>query len=71
MPHTHVEPVRITYHSTELATDVRRIIGYQGYCACGWQGSIRKTHSHARDDSRRHRREMHDAVSATRGTEAS
>lgn len=69
--HTGVHPVRITYHSVELATDVRRTVGFEGYCACGWQGQVRREHSHARDDSRRHRREQHGAEEATGGTEAS
>jgi hypothetical protein len=59
MPGTTVKPRRITFHSTELATDVRRTIGYQGYCACGWEGPIRKKHSAARADAHLHRREQH------------
>lgn len=71
MPATHVEPFRIRFHSTELATDVISTKGYRGRCACGWVGAIRSHHSHARDDARRHRREEMEAESATRGTEAS
>ena len=49
--------MRIKYHSTDLATDVLSVKGYRGRCACGWVGPVRSHHSHARDDSRRHRRE--------------
>jgi len=59
MNHTYVRPARLRFHSTDLATDVIRTYGYQGRCACGWVGAVRKDHSHARDDSRRHRRESH------------
>lgn len=71
MPHTHVEPYRIKYHSTELAVDVISVKGYRGRCACGWVGPVRSHHSHARDDARRHRRDEAEAVEATGGTEAS
>lgn len=57
MGHTHVEPFRIKYHSTDLATDVLSVKGYRGRCACGWVGPVRSHHSHARDDARRHRRD--------------
>ena len=55
--HPHAEPLRVKYHSTDLATDVLTVKGYRGKCACGWVGPVRSHHSHARDDSRRHRRE--------------
>ena len=71
MPATRVEPFRIKYHSTELSTDVLSVKGYRGRCACGWVGTIRSHHSHARDDARRHYREERDALEATGGTEAS
>lgn len=57
MSHTHVEPLRVKYHSTDLATDVLSVKGYRGRCACGWVGPVRSHHSHARDDARRHRRD--------------
>lgn len=55
MPATNVKRRRITIHATELATDVRRGIGSYGYCACGWEGPLRKTHGEARSDARAHR----------------
>ena len=71
MQHTHVEPFRIRFHSSDLAVDVLSVKGYRGRCACGWVGTIRSHHSHARDDAQRHRKEELDALSATGGTEAS
>lgn len=64
MPHTHVEPLRVRYHSQELTTDVLTVKGYRGKCSCGWVGTVRSHHSHARDDARRHRREELDAENA-------
>ena len=78
--HTRVEPYRIKYHSTDLATDVLTVKGYRGKCACGWVGPVRSHHSHARDDSRRHRRDelaeenaapMGEAAPATESAEPS
>lgn len=57
MPHTSVEPYRIKYHSSDLATDVLSVKGYRGRCACGWVGPVRSHHGHAKDDAQRHRRE--------------
>jgi hypothetical protein len=57
VPGTSVKPRRITVHSTELATDVRRGIGFSAYCACGWEGPLVKYHALARDDARAHRAE--------------
>ena len=71
MQKTSVEPFRIRYHSSELATDVISTKGYRARCACGWVGTIRSHHSHARDDARRHRREEVEAEEAARSAEAS
>ena len=71
MGHTHVDAVKVRYHSTELATDVLAVRGYRGRCACGWVGPIRSHHSHARDDTKRHRREELEAEQATGRAEAS
>jgi len=54
MSHATVKPARLKIHSTELATDVLRTIGYRGRCACGWQGPVRGAHSVAREDARIH-----------------
>jgi hypothetical protein len=59
MPHTYVKPARVTFHSTELATNVRRVYAYAGYCACGWEGERRKMYGEARWDTRVHRHEEH------------
>lgn len=69
--HTRVEPFKVRYHSSNLATDVLGVRGYRGRCACGWVGTIRSHHSHARDDARRHRREELEAEQATGGAEGS
>lgn len=59
--HPSAQPMRVRYHSTDLATDVLTVKGYRGKCACGWVGPVRSHHSHARDDAKRHRREELDA----------
>lgn len=64
MTHTGVKPVKITYHHEALDLDVRRVVGYEGVCDCGWTSAVRKTWAHARDDQRRHRREHDDAQKA-------
>lgn len=69
--HTRVQPFRVRFHSTELATDVLAVKGYRGRCACGWVGPVRSHHSHARDDAQRHRREEVEAEQASGGAEAS
>lgn len=69
--HGGAQPFTIRFHSTELATDVIQTRGYRGRCACGWVGTVRSQHSHARDDARRHLAERMEAESATRSAEAS
>jgi hypothetical protein len=59
MPATSVKHRSIRLHSTELATDVRRGIGWQAYCACGWEAPIRKTVALARADAQQHRAGEH------------
>jgi hypothetical protein len=59
MPATKTKRRTVTVHSTELATDVRRGIGWQAYCACGWDGAIRKTVTLARADAAEHRAGEH------------
>ena len=44
MPQMHTRARRRHYWNPELATMVRRIYGYQPYCACGWEGKVWKTH---------------------------
>ena len=34
--HTYIRPARLSFYSTELATNVRRTYGFEAYCACGW-----------------------------------
>jgi hypothetical protein len=38
------KPRSIIRWDSTLKTDVRRIYGYQPYCACGWEGHVWKTH---------------------------
>jgi len=45
-----IRPCKVKYWSTDLATSVLRVYGYQAYCACGWQGDIRRTHVDAVHD---------------------
>jgi len=59
MPHTSTQPARVTFYSSELATNVRRTYGYRGYCACGWEGELRKSHGEARFDTKVHRHQEH------------
>ena len=47
-------PVRVRVHDTELATTVQRIVGYRGYCACGWRGPHRADYGLARSDANLH-----------------
>ena len=44
MPASATRPRRIHSFSTDLATTVRRVVGYQPYCACGWEGKVWRTH---------------------------
>ena len=67
--HTGVNPVRVTYHSNDLETDVRRTVAFEGGCSCGWTGPARKTYAHARDDAQRHSRETHGNESAAQQRE--
>ena len=47
MTHTYIRPARLSFYSTDLATTVRRIYGFEAYCACGWEGKVWKTHREA------------------------
>jgi hypothetical protein len=59
MPHTYVQPARVTFHSTELVTDVRRTYGYEARCACGWTGSVHRKHGDAQWEAKVHRHKEH------------
>lgn len=52
--HAVVRPSRLKLHSTELACDVLRSVGYRARCACGWRGPLRDRHHEARADGRAH-----------------
>lgn len=54
MPASAVRPRKQTVHSTALAVDVRRVYGFQAYCACGWEGATRKGYGEAQADRREH-----------------
>lgn len=71
MDKTRVRPARHTNYSTELMVSVRGVHGHEGYCSCGWEGLTWKTPGEAQAEARWHFWTEHDAVSATRGTEAS
>ena len=51
-----VRPFRLRDHSTELACDTSRIVGYVAHCKCGWRGKVRAGHSEARLEGREHAR---------------
>lgn len=59
MSHTGTRPVRIMIHSTELSCDVRRGIGFEAYCACGYEGPIRKSLELAQWDKKVHLHKEH------------
>lgn len=66
-------PAKVRFHSTDLCCDVARVYAYRGYCACGWTGPRRDTHSAARADAREHAasERSSEAVPPTRSAEAS
>ena len=49
-----VQPTRIRFHSTDLACDIRRGVGFRAVCACGYRGSLKDNHAAARADARAH-----------------
>jgi hypothetical protein len=59
MPHTYVKPARVTFQSTELMTQVRRGYGFHSYCACGWEGPLRRDHGEAQRDGKAHHYQEH------------
>ena len=67
-----IRPVRHTNYSTELMTNVRGVHGFEGYCACGWYGSMWKEPSAARAEARWHYLSDHqDQIAAVRREEVS
>ena len=47
---------RVSVHSTELATTIRRGIGWEAYCACGWvDPHLYRDRDEARHAARDHR----------------
>lgn len=44
----------IVRFSPELACNVRRMIGFQAYCACGWEGHLLKRSADAVGEKRLH-----------------
>lgn len=44
-----------TRRDIDLATNVRGVHGHHAYCACGWEGEIRKTAGEAQFDAKVHR----------------
>jgi hypothetical protein len=45
--HLRVVPVRVTRHSEELRTDVRRVVGYCATNGDDWTGPTRRTRQDA------------------------
>ena len=58
-PKHATRPVRLRVHDTDLACTVRRVIGYEAYCACGVVFPTRKTWKEAQADGQAHRRQTH------------
>lgn len=54
MPSISTQPRSIVRWSPELATNVRRTIGYQAHCACGWEGGTHREWMDARLERRAH-----------------
>lgn len=52
-------PVKLRVHDTDLACTVRRVIGYEAYCACGVVFPTRKSWKEAQLDGRAHQEENH------------
>jgi hypothetical protein len=44
MPASATRPRKFTRWNPDLATNSRRVCGYEPYCACGWVGRVWKTH---------------------------
>jgi len=59
MPHTSTQPARVTFYSSELATNVRRTYGYEARCACGWVGEVHRKHGDAQWEGKVHRHQVH------------
>ena len=55
MPAASVRPRMARYEDSELRCAVRRIYGYEAYCACGWVGKTWKTVQGARLEGSFHR----------------
>jgi hypothetical protein len=52
---TGVAPNRHLRLDADLAVAVRGTHGFHAYCACGWEGEVRKAWSDAALDARKHR----------------
>jgi hypothetical protein len=53
-------PRSVVQWDSTLKTDVRRIYGYQPYCACGWEGHVWKTHGESQLERSFHVCEPHE-----------
>lgn len=59
MSATAVVPFKITRHSDELQTNVRRVVGYRAECDCGYVGPVRIKRETVQWDKMVHRHRAH------------
>lgn len=55
MPKTGIVADRHTRLDLDLAVAVRGVHGFHAYCACGWEGEVRKSWADAALDAKKHR----------------
>jgi hypothetical protein len=53
-PKASVRVVRVTVRDDDLRVNVRRGLGFQAVCACGWQGKRWHDYRQARAEKRWH-----------------
>ena len=68
LQHSAIRPRKVTHEDQTLRCAVRRIYGYEAYCACGWVVHTYRTVHDAQLERSFHRCED---VSPMRGAEAS
>jgi hypothetical protein len=55
MSATSTRPRSVVQWNRDLATNSRRVYGYEPYCACGWVGKVWKTHHESQLERSFHR----------------
>lgn len=53
-----VVPIRVTLHSAELSTDVRRVVAWRAVDGDEWEGPSRKTRQDAAQDAAERRAQV-------------